>query len=366
MPSVADSGVLLDAAIDEFAAEVRRGGEPSVEDYVARFPQCTAELRRLLPTVRLMERCGRAPAPVAECVPDRVGDYEIVREIGRGGMGVVYEACDATSGARVALKVLRQHEAARADRLARFRREAEAAARLEHPHIVRVLGAGESRGEQFLAMQYVDGPTLAELCRRRCQAMGGSAEARAPLDFAWTQFVARVGKQAGAALAYAHAQGVLHRDVKPSNLLVDAAGGVWVADFGLAKADGLGDLTATGDVPGTVRYLAPERLAGRADARSDVFSLGLVLYELLCGRPAFDAVDRLATLRQVEACAPPRPRRLVADVSRRLEAIVRKCLERDPARRYATAAKLAVDCQRYLEGRRPVAAAWWPPTWWHG
>jgi WD40 repeat protein len=171
----------------------------------------------------------------------------------------------------------------------------------------------------------------------------------------WLRFVAQIGVQAGEALAYAHAQGVLHRDVKPSNILVDDQDVVRITDFGLAKIDGFGDLTATGDVPGTLRYLAPERLRGRSDSQSDVYSLGLVLYELLAGRPAFDAADRAELMKQVHDATPPALRRLALRVPRDLETIVVTCLQPDPLRRYQSAQELADDCRRYLEDR-PIAA----------
>ena len=167
--------------------------------------------------------------------------------------------------------------------------------------------------------------------------------------------MARVGVQVAEALAYAHGQRILHRDIKPSNLLLDARGNVWVADFGLAKASDGEDLTHTGDVVGTLRYLAPERLRGQSDPRGDVYSLGLTLYELLTLRPAFDAADRERLIQQVTQGEPPRPRQLEPGVPRDLETIVLKAIAREPAHRYATAGALAEDLQRFLEGR-PIRA----------
>ena len=167
--------------------------------------------------------------------------------------------------------------------------------------------------------------------------------------------MARVGVQVAEALAYAHGQRILHRDIKPSNLLLDTRGNVWVADFGLAKASDGEDLTHTGDVVGTLRYLAPERLRGQSDPRGDVYSLGLTLYELLTLRPAFDAADRERLIQQVTQGEPPRPRQLDAGVPRDLETIVLKAIAREPGHRYATAAALAEDLQRFLEDR-PIRA----------
>src|SRR5262249_48050086 len=161
--------------------------------------------------------------------------------------------------------------------------------------------------------------------------------------------------QVAEALAYAHGQRILHRDIKPSNLLLDTRGNVWVADFGLAKASEGEDLTHTGDVVGTLRYLAPERLRGQSDPRGDVYSLGLTLYELLTLRPAFDAADRERLIQQVTAGEPPRRRQLDSRVPRDLETVVLKAIAREPGHRYATAGALAEDLQRFLDGR-PILA----------
>ena len=173
--------------------------------------------------------------------------------------------------------------------------------------------------------------------------------------------VARIGVQVADALAYAHAQGILHRDIKPSNLLLDRNGNVWVADFGLAKTDGAEDLTHTGDIVGTVRYMAPERFEGTGDARADLYALGLSLYELLALRPAFSERDRANLIRTVTELDPPRLRTLNPDVPLDLETIVHKAMARDPVGRYATARALAEDLRRFLEGRpilaRPTTAA---------
>lgn len=368
----------LDQVIEAFVAEVRRGQNPAIDDYARRCPAYEREIRKLLPVVRLMEGCGRQLARATHRGQDALPwlrDYEVVREIGRGGMGIVYEARQASLARRVALKVLPAAASLRRELVERFRREALAAARLHHTNIVQVHGVGESDGQHFYVMQYIEGKSLAEFCACRMAHPAGlynseydeCGEPTSPLSAAdrplepfravgrdWLRFVARVGLQAGEALAYAHAQGVLHRDVKPGNLLVDRQGRVWITDFGLAKITDLGDLTTTGDMPGTLRYLPPERLQGQADPQSDVFSLGLVLYELLAGRPAFDAADRAELLKQVSDASPPLLRRLAPGVPRDLETIVATCLEPDPARRYRTAQELADDCRRFIEDR-PIA-----------
>ena len=163
------------------------------------------------------------------------------------------------------------------------------------------------------------------------------------------QSVARVGIQVAEALDYAHKQGVIHRDVKPSNLLLDARGTVWVADFGLAKADDQDNLTHTGDILGTLRYMPPEAFEGRSGARGDIYSLGLTLYELLAFRPGYEERDRNMLIKRVTSEEPPRLRSLNADVPRDLETIVHKAIDRDPDHRYPTAGELAADLQRYLD-----------------
>jgi WD40 repeat protein len=280
----------------------------------------------------------------------------------------------------VALKVLLPGVLADPLRLARFRREAQAAARLHHTHIVPVLGVGECDGTHYLSLQLIDGhgldAVLTELrgghslpprdsttdttavgaesavpCRPVLGALGPREYGRA---------VARVGAEAAEALAHAHAQGLLHRDVKPANLLLDRQGAVWLTDFGLAWGEGLEDLTDTGDVVGTLRYLAPERLEGVADTAGDVYALGLVLYELLTLRPAFDATGRGELLHQVSRADPPRPRTLEPRIPADLETIVLKATAREPGSRYASAADLAADLRRFLADEpiraRPVPA----------
>jgi serine/threonine protein kinase len=166
--------------------------------------------------------------------------------------------------------------------------------------------------------------------------------------------VARIGHQVAEALAYAHDRGVVHRDIKPSNLLLDAAGVVWVTDFGLAKTDEEG-LTRTGDILGTIRYMAPERFRGACDARADIYALGLTLYELALLRPAFESPDRLKLIEQVRHQEPTRPRSIDPRIPRDLETIVLKAIDKDPQRRYSTAAALGEDLQRFVEDR-PIRA----------
>jgi eukaryotic-like serine/threonine-protein kinase len=324
---------------DEFLTRLQRGESPTIDEYAAANPDIEAVLRDVLPLVRAGHSTvpsGPDPAPV----PERLGEFRIVREIGRGGMGVVYEAVQEPLGRRVALKVLPAAVQLHGHYLDRFRREAQAAARLHHTNIVPIFGVGEASGIHFIAMQFIDG--------------AGMDKARAAQRVGFHE-VARIGLQVADALAHAHAAGVLHRDIKPSNLLIDKSGAVWVTDFGLAKlADGE-DLTGSGDFLGTLRYAAPERLSGAGDERSDVYSLGATLYEFLTGRPVFDAATRDQLVRQVAQDEPPRPRRIDPAIPRDLETVVLKALAKAPGQRYASAGAMADDMRRFLDGR-PVAA----------
>lgn len=287
------------------------------------------------------------PDPALDAVLQRAGDYEFLRELGRGGMGVVYEALQRSLNRRVAVKMLLAGAWARPEFKPRFRAEAEAAARLRHPGIVTIHEVGEFDGQPFLAMELVAGPSLAELVRPQPLAPRRAA-----------QLVRLVAD----AIAHAHAAGVLHRDLKPSNVLLDAAGQPRVTDFGLAKQlDSATDLTRSGDLLGSPNYLAPEQVAGApATAASDLYSLGAILYELLTARPPFAADSVAATLQQVVQAEPVPPSRLNSRVPRDLETICLKCLRKEPARRYGSAAELAADLARFEAGQpilaRPVSA----------
>ena len=276
------------------------------------------------------------------------GEFRIVREIGRGGMGVVCEAYQGSLNRHVAVKFLPE----RGD-LTRFRREARAAGRLHHTNIVPVFGVGEYQGRAYLRdaihrrPQPGPGAEGSRRHRRRRRHVPGRLEDRE---------AARVGVQAAEALAYAHAQGVIHRDIKPSNLLLDERGTVWVTDFGLAHdASDTQSLTNTGDFLGTLRYLPPERLNGRGDARADIYGLGVTLYELTCGRPAYAEADRAQLLHQLLNHDPPGPRQRDPRIARDFETIVLKAMARAPEHRYATAGELAEDLRRFLDDR-PIRA----------
>jgi serine/threonine protein kinase/WD40 repeat protein len=423
----------LDQLAEEFVARLRAGQRPALTEYAEKHPELADQIRELFPALVEMEYLKPATGehtgaftPAAEpCDPIRVGEFRILRRVGHGGMGVVYEAVQESLGRHVALKLLPAETVADPKRRERFRREASAAARLHHTNIVPVFGVGEADGRHFYAMQFISGhpldavidevKRLKEHAREQPTAprepavprevskvaaallsgtftrsappvapgegaagdttrthRGGSAPASAPpaapADSApalsgsiseggrsyWTT-VARIGAQVADALAYAHAQGVLHRDVKPANLLLDLRGTVWVTDFGLAKATDADDLTQVGDVVGTLRYMAPERFDGHGDARADVYALGLTLYELLTLQPAFRAENRAKLVEQVIAASPPKPRSVNPAIPKDLETVVLKAIARDPAMRYQSATELSEDLHRFLEDR-PIRA----------
>ncbi len=385
----------IEKLAESFFERYHRGERPSITEYIEKHPELGDAVRDLLPALVLMEELGseagrRARAAGTEgegardhaAIPMQLGEHRILREVGRGGMGVVYEAVQETLGRRVALKVLPPENMRDEKRLERFLREARAAASLHHSNIVPVFGVGAHEGTHYYAMQFIRGQGLDQVIRelRRLREPpavtappGGDADASGVLllqgdaggstsSGQGTRYhtnAARVALQVAEALAYAHGEGVLHRDVKPSNLLLDAQGIVWVTDFGLAKAEGTEDLTQAGDLVGTLRYMAPERFRGKADARSDVYGLGLTLYELLTLTPAFEASERSDLVRKILEEQPAPPRKVDPLVPRDLETIVLKAIDKDPSGRYPTAAALAADLRRFLTGEpiqaRPVS-----------
>lgn len=338
----------LDLIAEDFAERCRRGERPSVEDYVSRYPEHAQELRELLPTVDFLER-GRADLTRPRTVetthsdPIRFGEHRVIRELGRGGMGIVYEAIQEPLGRRVAVKVLPRPSAADPRSRERFLREAKAIALLNHRNIVAIHQVGEWENVPYFVMELIEGMGLDH---PPAGPKGGLPRAK---------WVAGLGIQAAEALAHAHGQGMLHRDVKPANLLLEPSGHLRLTDFGLAKlADDL-SLTDTGGLPGTLRYLAPECLDADGDARSDLYGLGLTLYEVLLGRPAFTESNRVRLLQQVRDAEPAAPRSIASDVPLDLETILLKTTARDPNGRYASAAELADDLRRFIEGR-PILA----------
>jgi WD40 repeat protein/serine/threonine protein kinase len=419
----------LDQLAEEFVERYRRGERPPLSEYINRRPELADQIRDLFPGLVLMEgirpEAGEATGAFAGTViaseaerPQRLGDYRILREVGRGGMGIVYEAEQESLGRHVALKVLPPHVLNDSKQVRRFEREARAAAKLHHTNIVPVFGVGSDQGMHYYVMQFIQGLGMDEVLEELKQLRKASGAASAPREnpdrerpvlgaltrprspvseiaqslatgtFAptapavqthWSDSsvtrlpggsqlssasesnagywcsVARIGAQVAEALEYAHSQGILHRDIKPSNLLLDMHGTVWVTDFGLAKGGDADNLTHTGDIVGTIRYMAPERFSGHSDARADVYALGLTLYELLTLKPAYKEHDRAKLMQQVLHDDPTPLRRVNSAIPRDLETIVHKAISREAERRYQTPLALAEDLQRFIEDR-PIRA----------
>ena len=308
------------------------------------FADPVAGIAEPFSTIRFLEaKAGLPPDAPGDAGP-RFGDYQLVERIAQGGMGVVYKARQLSLDRWVAVKMILPGRLADEQAVRRFYKEAQAAAKLQHPHIVAVHEVGEYQGQHFYSMDYVAGESLAQKVRHY------------PLS---AQQAAEYVKIIAAATHYAHERGVLHRDLKPSNVLIDAQGQPHITDFGLAKLMHEGsDLTLSGVVMGSPSYIAPEQAQGQSSAVSvcsDVYSLGSILYELVTGRPPFKGESASATLKLVIDADPISPRQMNPMLSRDLEIICLKCLEKEPRRRYASAQALAEDLGRYLN-REPIRA----------
>lgn len=493
----------IDVLADEFSARLREGSSPSVEEYAAQYPELAEEIRATFPSIAMMERISqkehterkfeRQTSRLTGSTTQTLGDFQIVREVGRGGMGIVYEAVEKSLKRRVALKVLGPSVASSPKQIQRFLREAEAAARLHHTNIVPVYGIGQEKDLHFFAMQFIEGVPLSDVIRsvsgrsstddsaltgsgtladrllapdstlgeplnpntsnnasvgsssysaegaarallsgsikaRSVESNSSSADSQSsdnpasaqststppekPGDVSVTESaasrmwdgelqrlsedqpadgqpplteqqqasengspdqssetenalpevsvrywrsVARIVSEVADALHYSHQHGVLHRDIKPSNLLLDRGGVVWITDFGLACHEDQEGITNTGDIVGTLRYMAPEQFSGETTSRSDIYSLGLTLYELLALRPAFEESRHGPLIAQKTSSTPPLLRSTNRDIPRDLETITQKASATNPADRYATAGELAADLRRFLDDR-PVLA----------
>ena len=338
---------LVDVLASDFIASYRNGDRPTVEEYANRHPELSDSIRRMFPLVASIERIKlneqvetSGGATLAGREVSQLGDYRIIREIGRGGMGIVFEAHQESLDRHVAIKILPKQSLLDDEALKRFRREATTAAAMHHTNIVPIYGMGESDGSHYLVMQLVDGKSLDSAITADTETSCND--------------VARIGEQVADAISYAHASGVIHRDIKPANILIEADGTAQVTDFGLAKNVN-NDITNTRTVSGSLRYMAPERFSGVSNKAGDIYGIGITLYELLAGRPAFEATDAEhlissitdARLKPIHAVRP--------DVPTDLSTIVGKAMHVDPSQRYQSAAELRDDLQRFL-ANEPIKA----------
>ena len=416
----------LGEIVDEVLSKMARGEVVDVEQYAGEHPDVADVLRHALPALRAVAQSSVGGTEHPTTVRSQagnggeslsanaaLGDFRIVRELGRGGMGVVSEAEQISMGRRVALKVLPFAGMVRGTALQRWHIDVRAAAALDHPNSVSVYSVGEERGVHYYAMQLIRGQSLADVIAQLAvvqrggraltadsisqvlsnaasqvpsEATGATEDIPSSLIGRPTQSTHPVGKasqetirytnhdrqfyrsiatlamQAADALEHAHQNGVIHRDIKPGNLMLDANSQLYVTDFGLARIESDAGMTMTGDLIGTLRYMSPEQaLAKRVviDHRSDIYSLGMTLYELLTLRPAFTATDRQQLLKHIAFEEPTKPRKLNRSIPLELETIALKSIEKDPNDRYVTARAFADDLQAFLDDR-PITAK--PPT----
>lgn len=337
----------LAVLLSQMTDRVGRGEEVSVDEECSKHPELADELRMLWGAVVVATVAGSSadqrkskaePQQASRFqLPSRMGDFTLKEEVGRGGMGVVYRAYQDSLDREVALKMIRYDALSSAIERKRFVAEAQAAANLDHPGIVTVYGIGEQHETPYFCMRFIEGETLSERLNR------GVLPPRE---------AAKLMLQIARAIEYAHQQGVLHRDLKPSNILIDRDGIPHVSDFGLAKkVQEDSSLTRTGAVIGTPAYMSPEQATGRTaqvGQASDVYSLGAILYHMLCGRPPFQAASQMDTLLMVIEQDPVPPRMLVRDANRDLEMIALRCLQKPPDLRYESASALANDLDAFL------------------
>ncbi|WP_182867176.1 serine/threonine-protein kinase [Stieleria mannarensis] len=390
----------------------RRGEQVTTDQYARAYPELADRIRMQFPVMLALEKFKENtlsstadPYDIEIEVPQELGDYHIIREIGRGAMGVVYEAEQQSLQRRVAVKVFPRQTLQEARKLERFARESKMAARLHHNNIVPVFGVGHHSGLHYFVMQRIKGVGLDEIIQRaktgsqqdlsadetrqwRCGAgstadsgsirslrlarlfgrreddppttapTGDGAVADPDLASEMTSSFVRaagIGVQVADAIHYAHSQGVLHRDIKPSNLMIDPGGTVWVTDFGLATALQQDQPVDRNDIAGTLRFMAPEQLSGKHDTRSDLYSLGVTLYELITLQPAFTASSKAGVVDRILHGQFEKPRAVRPRIPRDLEAIVLKAMALAPDQRYQNGRELADDLTRFIKGR-PVRA----------
>ena len=334
----------LDEIIAAYDEAIEKGQVETAEEWIVRHSEFAEELREYFEDDRrvrgMMPTLGKAPLESIKSF----GDYELLEELGRGGMGIVYKARQKSLNRIVAIKTIITGRLATEEDVRRFRREAQSAAKLRHPSIVTVHQVGEHNGQQFFSMECIDGNSLADVIHDRPLPPVQAAQYLKPL---------------AEAIHYAHNQGVLHRDLKPSNVLLDSSGQPRITDFGLAKRmEDQSDLTVSGAVVGTPSYMSPEQAEarrGEVNERTDIYSLGAILYEGLTGTPPFRGRTPAETLLQVLKSEPVPPRLVNPKVPADLETICLRCLEKEPRKRYGSAEELSQDLQRFLDGE-PIQA----------
>lgn len=391
MKQTRDETQTLEEIVEQFTAEIRAGRTPDVQQFVEQNPSHADELPDLLSSVAMIEGLKNyspnSSVPDQHFtdidVPDFLGEYRIVREIGRGGMGIVFEAVHETLGRRVAIKVMTAGLISNTKHLERFHREAVSAASLHHTNIASVFGAGEDNGLHFYVMEFIDGQAINQILKGgaigldetiNIPAFSQATDAPSSEQIEPNQshddlvigdekitsknrykWVADTGQQIADALSYAHEKNILHRDIKPSNLVMDSHGTVWLTDFGLAKNIVDDALTKTGDIIGTPQYMAPESFSGDYDCRSETYCLGLTLYEMATLNPAFQNSSPGRVIKAVTTSTPTPPKKVDSRLPRDLATIIEKAISREPQSRYQTAAQLRDDLRAFIEDR-PIAA----------
>jgi eukaryotic-like serine/threonine-protein kinase len=416
-----ESGDLLDdprvwELVTEFQEELKLGRRPNRAAYVNRYPELAAAVGECLDGLQMLNaglssggspsrKPTQPPAPDVAASPQSapLGDFQIIGEIARGGMGVVYEAMQLSLGRRVALKVLPFASTLDPRHLQRFKIEAQAAALLHHTHIVPIYAVGVDRGVHYYAMQLIEGQSLAAVLQE-LRVKEGRTPQRSPssnihdgsqthdkqvgpvanipsaalhstadvsvavtagnalASEGYLRRTVRLMIQAAEALEHAHQSGVVHRDIKPANLLIDRSGNLWITDFGLAQLQNENGMTRSHDMLGTFRYMSPEQTGGQRavlDHRTDIYSLGATFYELATLEPAFNAASHQELFYQILHAEPRRPSELNSALPVELDTIILKALSKNPAERYATAGEMAADLQRFLD-HKPILAR--PPT----